>query len=109
MHVDRRNNRISDTRIFSPLLARHSKYGALRGYCFCVDNQISNGLERQGLSVLDSEESSGKGSVNAFRNVIQKTRIGDSMDKTVTGVDLQEDLAAPSMTPKAHSHTSETF
>jgi hypothetical protein len=28
MHVDRRNNRISDTRIFSPLLARPSKHGA---------------------------------------------------------------------------------
>ena len=78
----------SDTRIFSPLLQRLSKYVALRGYVFCVDNQISDGLERQGLSVPGSKESSGKGSVNAFRNVMQKTRIGDSMDKTVTGVGL---------------------
>ena len=74
-----------------------------------MDTQISDGLARQGQLVTGSQESSGKGSVNAFRNVMQKTRIGDSMDKTVTGVDLQEDLAAPSMTPKAHSHTSETF
>ena len=49
----------SDTRIFSPLLERLSKYVALRGYIFCVDNQISDGLERQGLSVTGSEESSG--------------------------------------------------
>ena len=57
MHVDRRNNRISDTRIFSPLLQRLSKHGALRGCGFCADNQISNGLVRQGLSVPSSEES----------------------------------------------------
>jgi hypothetical protein len=31
---------------------------ALRGYVFCVDNQISDGLERQGLSVTGSQESS---------------------------------------------------
>ena len=45
-------------RIFSPLLQRLSKYVALRGYVFCVDNQISDGLERQGLSVPGSKESS---------------------------------------------------
>ena len=88
MHVDRRNNRIFDTRIFSPLLQRLSKYGALRGCHFCVDNQISDGLARQGLSVTGSKESSGKGSVIAFRNVMQKTCIDDSMDKTVTGAGL---------------------
>ena len=109
MHDDRRNSRISDMRIFSPLLARPSKQRALRGYCFFVGNKISDEFARRGLSVTGSKESSGKGSVIAFRNVMQKTCIDDSMDKTVTGVDLQEDLAAPSMTPKAHSHTSETF
>ena len=56
MHVDRRNNCIFDTRIFSPLLARPSKHRALIGYCFCVDNQISDGLARQGLSVLFSKD-----------------------------------------------------
>jgi hypothetical protein len=66
MPVDRRNNRIFDTRIFSPLLGRHSKYAALRGYDFCVDTQISDGLARQGQLVTGSKESSGKGSVNAF-------------------------------------------
>ena len=50
--------------------------------------RINDALARQELSVLGSKKSSGKGSVNAFRNVIQKTRIGDSMDKTVTGVGL---------------------
>ena len=77
-----------DTRIFSPLLQRLSKHGALRVSVFCVGTRIGDGLARQGLSVLGSKESSGKGSVNAFRNVMQKTRIGDSMDKTVTGVGL---------------------
>ena len=34
---------------------------------------------------------SGKRSVNAIRNVMQKkTRIGDSMDRAVTGVDLHK-------------------
>ena len=66
MHVDRRNNCIYDTRIFSPLLERLSKHGALRGYVFCVGNQISDGLARQGLSVSGSKESSGTDSVNAF-------------------------------------------
>ena len=59
MYVNRRNNRIFDTRIFSPLLERLSKYGVLRGYVFCVDNQISDGLARQGLSVTGSKESFG--------------------------------------------------
>ena len=59
MHVDRHNNRIFDTRIFSPLLGRLSKNGVLRGYGFCVGNRISDGLARQGLSVTDSKESSG--------------------------------------------------
>ena len=56
MHVDRRNNRISDTSIFSPLLGRHSKYAALRGYDFCVDTQISDGLARQGQLVTGSKK-----------------------------------------------------
>ncbi len=34
MHVDRCNSCISDTRIFSPLLGRHTKYGALSGCGF---------------------------------------------------------------------------
>ena len=55
---------------------------------FCVDTQISDGLARQGLLVPGSQESSGKGSVIAFRNVMQKTCIGDSMDKTVIGVEI---------------------
>ena len=59
MHDDRRNSRISDTRIFSPLLERLSKHGALRGYVFCVGTQIIDGLARQGLSVSGSKESSG--------------------------------------------------
>ena len=59
MHVDRRNNRIYDTRIFSPLLQRPSKHGALRGYGFCEGTQIIDGLARQGLSVTGSKESSG--------------------------------------------------
>jgi hypothetical protein len=59
MHVDRRNSCISDTRIFSPLLGRLSKYEALRGWGFCVVTQISDGLARQGLSVPGSKESSG--------------------------------------------------
>ena len=109
MHDDRRNSRISDTRIFSPLLQRLSKHGALRGCGFCVGTQISDGLARQGQLVTGSEERSGKGSVSWFYDVQKKITIGVSMDKTLTGVDLQEDLAAPSMTPKAHSHTSETF
>ena len=88
MHVDWRNSETFDTRIFSPLLERLSKYVALRGYHFCVDNQISDGLARRGLSVTGSKESSGKGSVIAFRNVMQKTCIDDSMDKTVTGAGL---------------------
>ena len=46
MHVDRRNNRIFDTRIFSPLLGRISKHWALRGYDFCVVTQIGDGFER---------------------------------------------------------------
>ena len=90
MHVDRRNNRIFDTRIFSPLLGRLRKHGLLRGYGFCVDNQISNGLERQGLSVLGSEESSGKGSVSWFYDVQKKITIDVSMDKTVTGAGLHK-------------------
>ena len=90
MHVDRRNNRISDTRIFSPLLERLSKYRASRGYDFCVGTQISDGLERQGLSVTRSKESSGKGSMNAFRDEMKKTCIGDSMDTAVSGVDLHK-------------------
>ena len=93
MHVDRRNNRISDTRIFSPLLGRLSKYGALRGWCFCVDNQISDGLAKRGISVTGSKESSGKGSVNAFRNVMQKMSIGVSMDKTLTGVGFHQTVS----------------
>ncbi len=90
MHVDRRNNRISDTRIFSPLLARPSKQRALRGYCFFVGNKISDEFARRGISVTGSKESSGKGSVIAFRNVMQKTCIDDSMDKTVTGAGLHK-------------------
>ena len=46
----------SDTRIFSPLLARHSKYGALIGYGFCVGTRISDGLARQGLLVTGSKK-----------------------------------------------------
>ena len=45
----------SDTRIFSPLLQRLSKYVALRGYVFCLDNQISDEFARQGLSVTGSK------------------------------------------------------
>ena len=90
MHVDRRNNRIFDTRIFSPLLGRLSKNGALRGWCFFVGNKISDEFARRGLSVTGSKESSGKGSVIAFRNVMQKTCIDDSMDKTVTGAGLHK-------------------
>ena len=56
MYVERRNSRISDTRIFSPLLARHSKYGALIGYGFCVGTRISDGLARQGLLVTGSKK-----------------------------------------------------
>ena len=63
MHVDWRNNRISDTRIFSPLLERHSKYAALRGWGFCVGTRIGDGLARQGVSVTGSKESSGTDSV----------------------------------------------
>jgi hypothetical protein len=63
MHVDRRNIRIFDTRIFSHLLERLSKHGAFRGYGFCVDNQISDGMARQGLLATGSKESSGTYSV----------------------------------------------
>ena len=90
MHVDRRNNRISDTRIFSPLLARPSKNRALRGYCFFVGNKISDGLVRQGLSVLCSKKGSGKGSVSWFYDVQKKITIDVSMDKTVTGAGLHK-------------------
>jgi hypothetical protein len=44
---------------------------ALRGYVFCVDNQISDGLARQGLSVPGSKESSGTDSVLRFYGVCQ--------------------------------------
>ena len=63
MRVDRCNNRTFDTSIFSSLLGRISKLAALRGYDFCVDNQISDGLARRGLSVPGSKESSGTDSV----------------------------------------------
>ncbi len=63
MHDDRRNSRISDTRIFSPLLERLSKIEALGVSVFCVGTRISDGLERQGLSVSESKESSGTESV----------------------------------------------
>ena len=90
MYANRCNNCILDTRIFSPLLARPSKQRALRGYCFFVGNKISDEFARRGISVTGSKESSGKGSVIAFRNVMQKTCIDDSMDKTVTGAGLHK-------------------
>ena len=40
----------------APIQLRLSKHGALRGWGFCVDNQISDGLERQGLSGLCSKK-----------------------------------------------------
>ena len=57
MHANRLNSRIFDTRIFSPLLERHRKHAALRGYDFCVGTQIKDGLARRGLSVPSSKES----------------------------------------------------
>ena len=60
------------TRGFSVLCSDDSvKTGPSEVAVFCVDTQISDGLERQGLSVLGSKESSGTDSVNAFRNVMQ--------------------------------------
>ena len=58
-------------RIFSPLLERHSKYAALRGWGFCVGTRIGDGLARQGVSVTGSKESSGTDSVLRFYGVCQ--------------------------------------
>ena len=86
MHVDRRNNRIFDTRIFSPLLERPSKHRALRGFCFCVSTRISDGLERQGQLVTVSKKDPVPTQCYGFMVCVKTTSIGVSMDKTVTGV-----------------------